>query len=111
VRGNGAGDLQKGERLVMINLSGYSSDETASRYCNMDYIALSAMIGIMLPWIIITYDIGCQWSKNLTSRMKEFPEHMRISNEVKVEVAVPSWHINGHGQKSHVSVTAFHCLR
>ncbi|KAF8979024.1 hypothetical protein BDQ17DRAFT_1265123, partial [Cyathus striatus] len=43
---NGVGDLPKGER-----------------YCNMDYIVLSALKGLKLPRVIITYDIGCQWSK------------------------------------------------
>ena len=65
----------------------------------MDFIALSAVTGILLIWLVITYDIGCQWSKNLYTRMEEFPEHMRISEGVKVEVGVPSWHINGHGKK------------
>ncbi|KAF8993863.1 hypothetical protein BDQ17DRAFT_1392530 [Cyathus striatus] len=48
IRRNGAGDLQKGER-----------------YCNIDFIILSTLIGVSLSWIVITYDIGCQWSKNL----------------------------------------------
>ncbi|KAF8333820.1 hypothetical protein F5887DRAFT_892938 [Amanita rubescens] len=82
IRRNGAGDLQKGER-----------------YCNMDFIILSALVGITLPHVIITYDIGCQWSKNLTSRMAKFPEHMRLSPDTKIDVAIPSWHINAHGEK------------
>ena len=53
----------------------------------------------MLPWIFITYDIGCQWSKNLQSRMSEFPEHMRLPPETKVAVAIPSWHITSHGRR------------
>lgn len=66
----------------------------------MDYIVLSALIGVVLPRIIITYDIACQWSKHFKKRMSEgFPEHMRLSEHTKVDTAVPSWHINGHGQK------------
>jgi len=68
------------------------------RYSNMDYIILSALLGITLPWIVITYDIACQWSKNLRKRMKDYPESMRLKPETKIDVAVPSWHINGHGQ-------------
>ncbi|KJA16799.1 hypothetical protein HYPSUDRAFT_71075 [Hypholoma sublateritium FD-334 SS-4] len=81
VRKNGVGDLQKGER-----------------YCNMDFIILSALVGLMLPRIIITYDIACQWSKNLASRMIEFPENMRINPQTIVDTVIPSWHINGHGE-------------
>lgn len=63
----------------------------------MDYIALSSVIGVILLWIIFTYDIGCQWSKNLWSRMEDFPEYMKIDEGTKVDVAIPSWHIKGHG--------------
>jgi hypothetical protein len=61
----------------------------------MDYLIFSALIGIIIPWIFITYDIGCQWSKNYQSRMANFPEHMRIKSGTKVDVLIPSWHING----------------
>ena len=68
------------------------------RYCNMDYIILSALLGITLSWIILTYDIACQWSKNFKKRMMEkFPEHMRIPDQTIINTAIPSWHINGHG--------------
>jgi hypothetical protein len=69
------------------------------RYCNMDFIALSALVGVVLSWVIFTYDIGCQWSKNLASRIEDFPEDMRIKDSTKLDVAIPSWHINGHGAK------------
>ncbi|KAF8984861.1 hypothetical protein BDQ17DRAFT_1393808 [Cyathus striatus] len=80
IRPNGAGDLQKGER-----------------YCNIDFIVLSTLIGVSLSWIVITYDIGCQWSKNLKQRIETYPESMRIPPNMHIDVGVPSWHINGHG--------------
>jgi hypothetical protein len=67
------------------------------RYCNMDYIILSALVGITLLHIVITYDIACQWSKNFKKRMSEFPQHMKISDTTTINTAVPSWHINEHG--------------
>ena len=72
---------------------------TPIRYCNMDYIILSALLGVTLLRIILTYDIACQWSKNFKKRMTEnFPEAMRISDQTTIDTAIPSWHINGHGQ-------------
>ena len=38
----------------------------------MDYIIFAALVGVMLPWIFITYDIACQWSQNFRKRMSEF---------------------------------------
>src|SRR6188768_572201 len=64
----------------------------------MDFIILSALIGIALHRIVITYDIACQWSKNLDKSMPDFPEEMRIKKETMIDTAIPSWHINGHGQ-------------
>ena len=65
----------------------------------MDFIVFAALVGIILPWIFITYDIGCQWSKNFRARMLDFPENMQINPTTKVDVVIPSWHINGHGQR------------
>ena len=64
----------------------------------MDYIVLSALMGLMLCHIILTYDIACQWFKNFEKRMLEgLPESVRIPKQTKIDVAIPSWHINGHG--------------
>ena len=65
----------------------------------MDFIIFAALVGIVLPWIFITYDIGCQWSKNFRARMSDFPENMHINPATKIDIVIPSWHINGHGQK------------
>ncbi|KAH6904722.1 hypothetical protein BKA70DRAFT_1373432 [Coprinopsis sp. MPI-PUGE-AT-0042] len=80
IRCNGAGDLQKGER-----------------YCNMDYIVFSAISGTTVQHIVVTYDIACQWSRNLFTRMKGLPGRLQLSEDISIEVAIPSWHINGHG--------------
>ena len=57
------------------------------------------LIGIFLLRIIITYDVICQWSKNFRKCMTEFPKHMQIPDTTQVNVAIPGWHINGHGAK------------
>jgi Kyakuja-Dileera-Zisupton transposase len=64
----------------------------------MDYIVLSALIGFGLLRLVFSYDIVCQWSKNLGSRMLDYPEHMRIDlDHVEIQNAVPSFHIHAHG--------------
>ena len=64
----------------------------------MDSIILSLLVGVTLALIILTYDIACQWSRNFKKRMENFPEHMKLGSNVELDVAIPSWHINGHGQ-------------
>src|SRR5580693_6838995 len=72
----------------------------------MDYIVLSTLIGVSLLFVVLSYDIGCQWWKNLRKRASEFPEEMQIDNNTNLEVKVPSWHVNGHGNfcRTHYSL-------
>lgn len=63
----------------------------------MDYTVLSSIKGEHLCHIVLTSDIGCQYSKKFLQRMKDFPAEMQINKDTIVEFAVPSWHINAHG--------------
>ena len=65
----------------------------------MDFIIFTALMGVTLLRIIITYDVICSWSIHFRKRMAEFPESMRIPDTTQVDVAIPGWHINGHGEK------------
>jgi Kyakuja-Dileera-Zisupton transposase len=65
----------------------------------MDYMIFAALVGITILRIILTYDIICQWSKNFRKRMADFPPEMRIPESTRVDVAIPGWHINAHGEK------------
>ncbi|KZT12102.1 uncharacterized protein LAESUDRAFT_620317, partial [Laetiporus sulphureus 93-53] len=42
----GVGDLQKGEK-----------------FCNIDYLILSTLTALVLLWLMVTYDITCQFNK------------------------------------------------
>ncbi|KAF8992130.1 hypothetical protein BDQ17DRAFT_1432627 [Cyathus striatus] len=81
VRRNGVGDLQKGER-----------------YCNVHFAIFSTLIGVNIARVLLTYDIACQWSINWKKWNQKFPEHMWIPDTMKFDTAIPSRHINGHGQ-------------
>ena len=56
------------------------------------------LMGVELLCVVITYDIICQWSKNFRKCMQNYPENMRIPETTEVGVAIPGWHINGHGE-------------
>src|SRR5262245_43394306 len=68
------------------------------RYCNMDYILLSAVMPILLLAILVTYDIACQWEINLKERMESFPPEMRIPDHVTIDTGIPKFHAPGHKQ-------------
>ncbi|OJT12474.1 hypothetical protein TRAPUB_10982 [Trametes pubescens] len=81
----GMGDLQKGER-----------------YVNMDYIFVSAMREYLVVNKLVTYDIACQWSKNLLERIASFPAGIQIDiPEGSIMYAIPKLHFRSHIQEGH----------
>ncbi|KAJ3725420.1 hypothetical protein C8R42DRAFT_718938 [Lentinula raphanica] len=88
VQKNGVVDLQKGER-----------------YCNMDYAFGSILRGIDPRITIVqSYDIACQWSKNLYERMRELPSQVAASlSERRIYFAIPKLHIHGHNLSCQLS--------
>ncbi|KAJ7605646.1 hypothetical protein FB45DRAFT_709556, partial [Roridomyces roridus] len=81
VQPTGVGDLQKGER-----------------YVNMNYIFASLMRHKdSRLFKIISYDIVCQWWKNLVDRLKELPGLVRIAALIHLWCfVIPKMHILGH---------------
>ncbi|KAJ7154378.1 hypothetical protein C8R43DRAFT_1126455 [Mycena crocata] len=83
VRPNGIGDLQKGER-----------------YVNMDWILFNALVGFCLLWLTVSYDIACQWRKNLESRMQKLPAPLRLPlGDIELQCALPVWHAASHEEE------------
>ncbi|KAG2046734.1 hypothetical protein BDR06DRAFT_985459 [Suillus hirtellus] len=75
------GDLQKGER-----------------YINMDYLFFSSMRSSQNICVLnISYNIACQWNKNLWSCMSTFPHQYHIDHNHKVVMfLVPKFHLPAH---------------
>ncbi|KII83256.1 hypothetical protein PLICRDRAFT_119572 [Plicaturopsis crispa FD-325 SS-3] len=81
-RAQGVGDLQKGER-----------------FANMDYLFFSAAKGVKTP-LLVTYDIACQWGRNLWTRAPSMPSHLTPSfDRSLVTLKVPKMHLHGHEDK------------
>ncbi|KAH9845982.1 hypothetical protein C2E23DRAFT_872607 [Lenzites betulinus] len=81
----GAGDLQLGER-----------------YINMDYIYVCALREYLVLNKIVSYDIACQWSKNILERIRNLPSHIQIPvPEGSVVYAIPKLHYGSHQQAGH----------
>ncbi|KAJ7873817.1 hypothetical protein B0H14DRAFT_2215648, partial [Mycena olivaceomarginata] len=81
---NGVGDLQAGEK-----------------YGNMDYIVASAWQHVRgLLFFLLSYDIMCQWSKNLKERLLNLPPALRFHLvRYFVKFVIPKLHILGHLKK------------
>ncbi|KAJ7800789.1 hypothetical protein B0H14DRAFT_2155905, partial [Mycena olivaceomarginata] len=79
-RPNGIGPLQFGER-----------------YCNVDFVIFSALLNTILFYLILLYDIACQYGKNFWSWMEALPEYMHLSiDQAWVWFKVPNFHLPPH---------------
>ncbi|KAF8176561.1 hypothetical protein BJ912DRAFT_1024344 [Pholiota molesta] len=78
-RANGVGDLQKGER-----------------YVNMDYFLLSSLKINTPPQLVVSYDIACQWSRNLEKRVQIYPPNPLSDGQMNLTTLVPKFHLPAH---------------
>ncbi|KAJ7740338.1 hypothetical protein B0H16DRAFT_1324487, partial [Mycena metata] len=92
-RPNGIGDLQRGERQ-----------------CNMDFIVSSALLNTIILYLILSYDVACQYSKKFWKRMEGLPAAMHLDiTKVSVWFKVPNFHMLGHRWPCH-SPFSFHWM-
>ncbi|KAJ7044257.1 hypothetical protein C8F04DRAFT_1250200 [Mycena alexandri] len=87
-RPNAVGDLQKGER-----------------YLNMDYLFFISLAGSPLARLYVSYDIACQWHKNIWERMRIFDfEGVQFKEGEKYVVfLVPKFHLPAHIEECNIS--------
>ncbi len=90
----------KGETYIYVFLFIYFLAYNCHRYVWTDFALGSAlgMESLHQCWIMISYDIWCQYSINLKARMHErFPHLADIF--MRVQGAIPKLHIYSHGEK------------
>jgi hypothetical protein len=73
----------------------------------MDFVFFSGLQGNKIRRLVVSYDIACQWHRNLRSRMEDLPHqyHIRFDEEdgVIVVFLVPKFHLPAHIDKCHVT--------
>jgi hypothetical protein len=88
--------------LVAMKLIGIIS------YLNMDLALLSTLLPSLtagISRVLVSYDIACQWHKNFEKRLANYPTlpSLRLSDFTYWKVAVPKFHLAGHGNKCQAS--------
>ncbi|KAJ7249573.1 hypothetical protein C8J57DRAFT_1079532, partial [Mycena rebaudengoi] len=79
-RRKAVGDLQRGER-----------------YLNMDFMFFESLAGTELVYFFVSYDIACQWHKNIWERMKIFPMASQLQGSHHyIGWLVPKFHLPAH---------------
>ncbi|KAF7331292.1 CxC2 domain-containing protein [Mycena kentingensis (nom. inval.)] len=75
--------------------------QRGERYANMDWVFFQILQHVSyLLWIIVSYDIVCQWIKKILERVKNLEPHIRIRVIwALVRFVIPKLHILGHVAK------------
>lgn len=102
-RPNGLGDLQKGERYAMSFYACLPMAHISYRYCNVDFVVMSSLKNVKVQDILLSYDINCQWSRNLEKRMEGLPPEIQLNLEdILLYFGIPKFHLEaGHGEDCH----------
>ena len=65
----------------------------------MDYIFFSSIFPFLLIFLIISYDIACQWKLNIPSRMAKLPDHLCLTLPLITSsfiFGIPKFHVPAH---------------
>ncbi|KAJ7578945.1 hypothetical protein C8J56DRAFT_796995, partial [Mycena floridula] len=80
--------------------NGIAALQQGERYLNIDFIVWMSLWMSLLNWIVMSYDIMCQYSINFYKRMEaqfgEIPS--RLHKDVKFTWTVPKFHLPAHVQ-------------
>jgi len=72
----------------------------------MDLALISTLmpsLGAGISRVLVSYDIGCQWEKKLQNCLDSYAiSTPKLSNLNYWKVAVPKFHLSGHGAKCQV---------
>ncbi|KAF9467072.1 hypothetical protein BDZ94DRAFT_1329986 [Collybia nuda] len=71
--------------------------QRSERYCNMEFLFWKGPLDIDLKAFVISYDIVCQWSINLQTRMAALDHTFIVFNgKACVKFLVPKFHLPAH---------------
>lgn len=89
---------RKENGTIFYDISGQTT-LTILRYANMDFILFQTLAGVVFRRLLLSYDIACQYSRHLFSRMKHLPSHLQLPEELTAlfDFVIPKFHLYGHG--------------
>jgi hypothetical protein len=73
----------------------------------MDFALLSTLLPSLddgISRVLVSYDIGCQWVKNLQSRISQYSisASLKLTSLFYWRVVVPKFHLSGHGESCQI---------
>ncbi|KAL0567542.1 hypothetical protein V5O48_014447 [Marasmius crinis-equi] len=92
-------------RSEMVCANGVCNLEKGERYSNSNFVVAYAMLRMaleMVRFLIIAYDIACQWFANLFRRTTDdWKEWMRFPPSLQLVPVIPKFHHPAHREEGH----------
>lgn len=72
-----------------------------SRFANMDFIIFSAIYMSLVLLLTFSYDICCQWSRNVRKQIPQLPRALQPPPDIlrNAKLVIPKFHLHNHGLK------------
>ncbi|KAF8131910.1 hypothetical protein EV363DRAFT_1479709 [Boletus edulis] len=98
--GVGTVDCARHNMKLPTGLPDWLQSLTDYRYINMDYLLFSTLRHNSTNILNISYDIACQWSKNLSTCIVDLPLSMQFPlSEKRINFLIPKFHLPAHVEK------------
>lgn len=75
---------------------------TSPSYVNMDYIFLSSLKRNPPAFLVVSYDIACQWSIKLAKRCRLYPPNVISDSGLNISYLIPKFHLPAHVPKCQI---------
>lgn len=85
----------KGESYIFPFAIAWSN--WSHRQCNVDYVFLSSVKGVKTLFMVVSYDVICQWGVHFWERMKKMKEELHLTMpEANLTLLIPKFHLPAH---------------
>ncbi|KAF7976045.1 hypothetical protein HWV62_7952 [Athelia sp. TMB] len=97
-KASGAGACLCG-RHGLVRKNGIGSLQIGERYPNIDFIVFCTLVRCIVELLWFSYDIVCQWWRNLSKRVQTLPERMQLNPDIlrSAKKVLPKFHEYNHG--------------
>ena len=69
------------------------------RYVNVDFVLIMVFLRCVLLMYVISYDIACQWGKNLHTRLDKTELGRKVKRNHRLKFKVPKFHLPCHKEE------------
>ncbi|KAL0576618.1 hypothetical protein V5O48_005376 [Marasmius crinis-equi] len=99
LRYTGVAGVVCGRSDMIVKVANLNKGE---RFSIIDYVLGMAMgLWSTLLWLLLCYDIACQYYRNFDRRKARWPSHISLSSALNIVVAIGKLHHPGHNSDKH----------